>query len=257
MSIRREEEIFIFFLLLRLKKIKFSFPLMVFDRKTWLFIFLAGLFVTNVVTAELISNKLISIPISFTFWGYSLGPFRTIMGILPWPVVFLLTDLLNEFYGHKAVRRLSWITAGLILYCFFLVGIALKIPSVTIPGATLADDRSFHLVFGQAQMVIVGSVAAFLLSQLLDALLFKWIKEKTGKRFIWLRSTGSTVVSQCIDSYVVLFIGFVLPGNLEFSDFLKIAPTNYGLKLLIGISLTPLIYVGHYAVRKYLKDSQG
>ncbi len=228
---------------------------MVFDRKTWLFIFLSGLFITNVVTAELISNKLISIPISGSFLGISFGPFKTIMGILPWPIVFLLTDLLNEFYGHKAVRKLSWITAGLILYCFFVVGIALNIPAVSIPGSSLADDRSFRLVFGQAQMVIVGSVAAFLLSQLLDAFLFKWIKGKTGNRLIWLRSTGSTIVSQCIDSYVVLFIGFVLPGNLSFSDFLTIAPTNYGLKLLIGIALTPLIYAGHYAVRKYLKET--
>lgn len=229
---------------------------MVFDRKTWLFIFLSGLFITNVVTAELISNKLISIPISGSLWGFEFGPFKTIMGILPWPIVFLLTDLLNEFYGHKVVRKLSWITSGLILYCFLIVGIALNIPAVSVPGSSLADDHSFRLVFGQAQMVIIGSVAAFLLSQLLDALLFKWIKDKTGKRFIWLRSTGSTIVSQLIDSYVVLFIGFVLPGNLSFSDFLSIAPTNYGLKLLIGIGLTPLIYAGHYAVRKYLKETQ-
>jgi hypothetical protein len=223
-----------------------------FDRKTWLFIILAGLFITNAVTAELISNKLIAVPISFWLFGHKIGPLVTVVGILPWPVVFLLTDLLNEFYGAKTVRRLSWVTSGLILYCFILVGVSLQIPAMEIPNSTLADNKSYNLVFGQAQMVIVGSIAAFLLSQLLDASLFKWIKSKTGNRFIWLRSTGSTVISQLIDSYVVLFIGFVVPGAMSFSDYLTIAPTNYLLKLFIGMALTPLIYAGHYSVKKIL-----
>ncbi len=223
-----------------------------FDRKTWLFIVLAGLFITNAVTAELISNKLISIPIAFNVFGHKIGPLVTVIGILPWPVVFLLTDLLNEFYGAKTVRKLSWITSGLILYCFIIVGVSLKIPALEIPNSSLADNRSYNLVFGQAQMLIVGSIAAFLFSQLLDASLFKWIKSKTGDRFIWLRSTGSTLVSQLVDSYIVLFIGFVLPGAMTWNDFLSIAPTNYLLKLLIGLALTPLIYVGHYTVKKYL-----
>ena len=226
-----------------------------FDRKTWLFIILSGLFVTNAVTAELISNKLISIPIQVDFLGLKFGPFVTVIGILPWPFVFLLTDLLNEFYGYKTVRKLSWITAGLILYCFLIVGISLKIPAVELPGTSLADNKSYTMVFGQAQMVIVGSIIAFLLSQLMDAYLFSWIKSKTGDKYIWLRSTGSTVISQLVDSYVVLFIGFVITGNMSFQDYLMIAPTNYILKLLIGVALTPLIYAGHFSVRKYLSKA--
>lgn len=228
---------------------------MSFDRKTWLFIILSGLFITNAVTAELISNKLISIPIQGSLFGYAFGPFTTVIGILPWPFVFLLTDLLNEFYGFKAVRKLSWITAGLILFCFVIVGISLQIPALELPGSSLADNKSYNLVFGQAQMVIIGSILAFLFSQLLDASLFKWIKSKTGDKFIWLRSTGSTVISQLVDSYIVLFVGFVLTGNMKFSDYLVIAPTNYILKLLIGLALTPLIYAGHYAIRKYLSNT--
>jgi uncharacterized integral membrane protein (TIGR00697 family) len=210
------------------------------------------MFITCAITAELISNKLIEIPIQFNLFGNEMGPFTTIVGVLPWPIVFLLTDLMNEFYGNKAVKRLSWITAGLIAFCFLIVTLAMEIPAKDIPGSTLATDSEFNKVFGQARMVIVGSIAAFLFSQLLDVVVFHWIKERTGNRFIWLRSTGSTVLSQLIDSYLVLYIGFVLPGNMSFSDYMTIAPTNYVLKLIIAISLTPLIYLGHFAVKRYL-----
>ena len=223
------------------------------ERRQWLFIFLVGLFVTNAVTAELISNKLIQIPVSFSFLGTKLGPFTTIIGILPWPVVFILTDLMNEFYGQKSVRRVSWITAILIGYCFIIIGLSMQIPAHEIPGSKLADNASYNKVFGQAQMVIIGSIVAFLVSQLLDAFVFDWIKRKTGNRFIWLRSTGSTLISQLIDSYIVLYIGFVLGGSLSFSEYMKIAPTNYILKMVIALSLTPLIYLGHFLVRRYLK----
>lgn len=219
-------------------------------RREWLFIFLSGLFVTNAVTAELISNKLIEIPIRLEWLGWSAGPFVTIIGILPWPVVFLLTDLLNEFYGKAAVRRLSWITAALIAYCFVIVFIALRIPAKEIPG--LATDAEFTAVFGQAPWIIAGSISAFMLSQLLDATLFQRIKSATGNRMIWLRSTGSTVISQLLDSMVVLYIGFVLPGKMSFSQFAEVAPVNYVLKLIIALLLTPVIYAGHWAVRRYL-----
>lgn len=222
------------------------------EKRIWLFVFLAGLFVTNAVTAELISNKLIEIPISFSIGNYKIGPFLTIVGILPWPIVFLLTDILNEFYGPKAVRRLSWITSILIGYCFLIVTITMSIPAYELPGSDLANTKSYNQVFGQAQMVIIGSISAFLISQLLDAFVFDVIKKKTGNRFIWLRSTGSTLISQLIDSFIVLYIGFVLPGKIAYSDYFNLAFTNYTLKIFIAISLTPLIYVGHYAVKKML-----
>ncbi|MEN9395196.1 MAG: hypothetical protein RL362_1417 [Bacteroidota bacterium] len=224
-------------------------------RREWTFIFLAGMMITNAVTAELISSKLIDIPIQFSLGNFSFGPFTTIVGVLPWPIVFILTDLLNEFYGEKAIRRLSWISAAMIAYCFLIVTIALKIPASTIvKGNGLADDNNFNIVFGQANWVIFGSITAFLLSQLLDTYLFHWIKNKTGNRMIWLRSTGSTVLSQMIDSIVVLYIGFVLPGKITWSEFIQIFPVNYSLKLIIAISLTPIIYLGHWAMKKWLKS---
>jgi uncharacterized integral membrane protein (TIGR00697 family) len=222
------------------------------EKRIWIFVFLAGLFITNAVTAELISNKLIEIPISFSIGDFKIGPFITIVGILPWPVVFLLTDLLNEFYGQKAVRRISWITAILIAYCFVIVTLTLGIPAFELPGAELANTKAYNQVFGQAQMVIIGSITAFLVSQLLDAFVFDAIKKRTGNRFIWLRSTGSTLISQLIDSFIVLYIGFVLPGKIKLADFSSLAFTNYSLKILVAISLTPLIYLGHYIMKKVL-----
>jgi uncharacterized integral membrane protein (TIGR00697 family) len=130
------------------------------------------------------------------------------------------------------------------------VVLALKIPAYEVDG--LATDAEFKKVFGQAPWIIVGSIAAFLISQLLDATVFQWIKSRTGNKMIWLRSTGSTVLSQLIDSFIVLYIGFVLPGNMSWSTFAEIGPTNYVLKLLIAVALTPLIYAGHWGVRRYL-----
>jgi queuosine precursor transporter len=223
-------------------------------RREWLFVALAGFFITNAVTAELISNKLIDVPISFNLFGGQFGPFVTIIGILPWPVVFLATDIINEFYGEKAIRRLSWITSALIAYCFLIVIISMAIPANTSISPNTATDAEYNKVFGQSRWVIVGSITAFLFSQILDATLFHWIKSKTGNRMIWLRSTGSTVISQLFDSYIVLYIGFILPGTLPMSAFWEIAPTNYVFKLIIAIALTPLIYLGHYLVRKYLGE---
>jgi len=221
-------------------------------RREWLFIFLACFFVTNAVTAELISNKLIDIPIQFNLFGKQVGPFSTIIGVLPWPLVFLATDLINEFYGIKAVRRLSWITAIMIAYCFIVVILSMAIPANTAISPNTSTDLEYNKVFGQSRWVIVGSIVAFLFSQILDATIFHWIKNKTGNKYIWLRSTGSTVVSQLFDSFIVLYVGFVLPGTLPLASLWEIAPTNYVLKLIIAIALTPLIYLGHWGVRRYL-----
>lgn len=213
-------------------------------RKDIVYVILAGIFITNALVAELIGGKLIYI-----------GDVVMSLGILPWPIVFITTDLINEYFGEKGVKKLSFITAGLIAYTFFLLLIGLQIPAVK--GDGLITDEQFSAVFGQSMWIIVGSITAFLVSQLIDVTIFHFVKNRTGKKMIWLRSTGSTVISQLFDSFIVLGIAFWLPGKIDTKMFVASALTGYTVKLLIAVGLTPFIYLGHYLIEKYLaKDGK-
>lgn len=213
-------------------------------RKDIVYVILAGIFITNALVAELIGGKLIYI-----------GDVVMSLGILPWPIVFITTDLINEYFGEKGVKKLSFITAGLIAYTFLLLLIGLQIPAVK--GDGLITDEQFSAVFGQSMWIIVGSITAFLVSQLIDVTIFHFVKNRTGKKMIWLRSTGSTVISQFFDSFIVLGIAFWLPGKIDTKMFIASALTGYTVKLLIAVGLTPFIYLGHYLIEKYLaKDGK-
>ncbi|HRG51368.1 MAG TPA: queuosine precursor transporter [Bacteroidia bacterium] len=213
------------------------------SKRELIFIIMAGIFITNAVVAELIGGKLIQI-----------GPFIMSIGIIPWPVVFLTTDLINEYYGKDGVRRLSIITASLIAYAFVILFVAIKVPAAA--GISTVSDEQFYAVFGQSLWIIVASIIAFLISQFVDVFIFWLLRDKTGSRMIWLRSTGSTAISQLIDTFIVLGIAFWLPGKMTTSIFLNAALTNYTFKLLIAITLTPVIYLGHNLVEKYLGDDE-
>jgi len=211
------------------------------SKKDLVFIILAGIFITNAVTAELIGGKLIQI-----------GPFVMSIGILPWPIVFLTTDLINEYFGKQGVKKLSYITAGLIAYSFLVLFLAISIPAAK--GISPVNDEQFYAVFGQSMWIIVGSIIAFLVSQLIDVTVFSYFKNKTGNKMIWLRTTGSTIISQLFDSFIVLGIAFWLPGKINSETFLSSALTGYTFKLGTAIALTPLIYLGHHLIKKYLAE---
>jgi hypothetical protein len=219
------------------------------SRKDSIFIILAGIFITNAVVAEVIGSKLIT-----------LGPFTLSMGILPWPVVFLTTDLINEYFGRNGVRRLSLLTAALIAYSFIVIFFAMRVPASPFSNV---QDAEFNKVLGQSQLIIVGSIIAFLVSQLVDVFVFWFLRDKTGGKMLWLRATGSTVISQLVDSFIVLGIAFYLPDVFNFYDkpvdklmtfnqFIAIGFTGYAFKLAIAVGLTPLIYAVHAAIDRYL-----
>jgi uncharacterized integral membrane protein (TIGR00697 family) len=208
------------------------------SRRDIVYLALAGFFVTNAILAELTGGKL------FTF-----GPFSLSVGVIPWPVVFIATDLINEYFGREGVKRLTFMTIGLIVYAFVILFLVMQVPAASFSPVT---DAQFQAVFGQSLWIIIGSVIAFALSQLVDVAVFWLVRHKTGGKFLWMRATGSTVVSQLIDSIVIIGIAFWLPGKIQTSEFLTVAASNYSFKLVIALGVTPLLYAGHAAIDRYL-----
>ncbi len=208
------------------------------SRRDIVYMALAGFFVTNAILGELTGGKL------FTF-----GPFTLSIGVIPWPVVFIATDLINEYFGRDGVKRLTLMTIALIVYAFIVLLLSIQVPAASFSPVT---DAQFQAVFGQSLWIIVGSVTAFALSQLVDVGVFWLVRHRTGGRYLWMRATGSTVVSQLIDSIVIIAIAFWLPGKVKTSEFLTVAASNYSFKLIVALSITPLLYAGHAAIDRFL-----
>ncbi len=208
------------------------------SRKDLVYLILSGLFVCNAILGEVLGGKLIQV-----------GPYVMSMGVIPWPIVFLSTDLMNEYFGKPGVRRLTFLTVGLILYAFLIIFGAMSVPAAEV---SPVQDHEFSIVFGQSLWIIVGSVVAFLASQLTDVVVFWLFRDRTNGKHLWLRATGSTAVSQLIDTFVILGIAFWLPGKIPTNAFLSLAFANYTYKFLIAVGLTPLIYVAHGAIDRYL-----
>lgn len=208
------------------------------SRRDIVYLALAGFFVTNAILGEVTGGKL-----------FTLGPFTMSIGVIPWPVVFITTDLINEYFGRDGVRRLTFMTIGLIAYAFVVLFLSIQVPAASFSPVT---DAQFQAVFGQSLWIIAGSIIAFALSQLVDVGVFWLIRHKTGGKFLWLRATGSTVVSQLIDSVVIIGVAFWLPGKVQTSEFLIVAGANYSYKLIIALAVTPLLYLGHSMIDRYL-----
>ncbi|MEQ9443063.1 MAG: queuosine precursor transporter [Cyclobacteriaceae bacterium] len=242
------------------------------SKRTNLFIVLSGIFLTNALIAELIGVKIFSledtlgvsraqIPLLENF----VLDFNLSAGVVLWPVVFITTDIINEYYGKKGVRKISFLTAGFIAYAFIVISIStvlspadfwLDVNSQDAEGNPFNMNFAFNKVYTQGLGIIVGSLCAFLLGQLLDVFVFQQLRRITGSNKIWLRATGSTLASQLIDSYLVLFIAFYLlaPANSRWTlaQVISVGIVNYSYKFIIAIVLTPLLYVAHYIIDRYL-----
>lgn len=234
-------------------------------RSNLLFLLLCSFFVTNVILAEFIGVKVFALgptlgtaPIAWSIFGNQ-GTLDLTAGVMLWPVVFVLTDIINEYFGGKGVRLISWLTTGLIIYAFGFAYLAIHLsPASWWPGAMQAQgvpdqQAAFAALFGQGMWAIGGSITAFLLGQLIDVRIFHAIRRRTGERWIWLRATGSTLISQCIDTFVVLYIMFVLgPQHWPLDRFFAIACVNYLYKVIIAILMTPVIYGIHRLIEGWL-----
>jgi uncharacterized integral membrane protein (TIGR00697 family) len=235
------------------------------SRQARLFIALAVLFITNALIAEFVGVKIFALedtlgmaPFDWRLFGQS-GSLSFTAGVMLWPIVFIMTDIINEHFGVRGVRLISWLAVGFIGYAFLFAYLAIALA----PAAwwiTIGADRgvpdmqaAFASVFGQGLWTIAGSITAFLVGQLIDVAVFQRIRRATGERLIWLRATGSTAVSQLVDSFIVLYIAFVLgPQQWPIPLFLAVGTVNYLYKLSMAIALIPLLYVGRRLIRAYL-----
>ena len=196
--------------------------------------------------------------------GYKLD-FNLTAGVLNWPIVFIISDIINEYYGVKGVKIISYLTAALIAYAFMILYGATSLPpaqfwldinSVDGQGKSLNINNAFGLILRQGMGIMLGSIIAFLFGQILDALIFRKLRQMTTNKFLWIRATGSTLVSQLIDSFVVLFIAFFVFGKWPMSQVLAVASVNYIYKFIIAVMMTPVIYLIHFAVDKYLGKNE-
>ena len=235
------------------------------DRAVRLFIALAAFFCANAVLAEFIGVKIFALedtlriaPLQWNLFGQS-GSLNFTAGTIIWPIVFIMTDTVNEYFGKRGVRIVSWLAAGLVAYGFVFAYLAIHLA----PAAWWVDaakdqgvpdyQAAYAAIFGQGMWIIVGSLVAFLVGQLVDVRVFHRIRRRTGERHAWLRATGSTAVSQLVDSFVVLYIAFVLgPQHWPTSLFLAVGTLNYAYKMLAAIALIPLLYLARAGIHRYL-----
>jgi len=222
-----------------------------------MYLWLAMFFVASLLVADIVGIKLFRIPLPFPILGFE--AIEHTCGMLTFPITFLLTDLINEHYGARAARRITWIGFAAAAYVFLIINIAQAMPYLDAPYNV--SPAEFDAIFGSAKIMYVASLSAYLVGQMSDIAVFGFIRRLTGERFVWLRATGSTVISQFIDSFVVSYLAFSLgrelfpdPANpaAPVSAIPAIALTGYALKFVLAIAMTPLIYLGRRMMRRYV-----
>ncbi|SHL10344.1 hypothetical protein SAMN02746009_02111 [Hymenobacter psychrotolerans DSM 18569] len=226
-------------------------------KKQQLYLVLSGIFIVNALLAEIIGVKIFSVEALMGLPG------NLTAGVLIWPVVFVTTDIINEYFGKEGVLRVSYLTVALILFAFVVIYATTRLPPAAFwldvnrtddQGHPFNIDFAYQSIFRQGLGIITGSITAFGIGQVLDATVFQALRRATGGRYVWLRATGSTLVSQLVDSFVVLFVAFYLFGNWTLDQVLSVANTNYWYKFAAAILLTPVLYLAHFLIDRYLGD---
>ena len=214
---------------------------MTIDKKTKLFIILGGFFIANALVAEFIGSKLFSLEdslgmpkLDISLFGIEHLSFNLTCGVLLWPMVFLIAyTFLMVLLAMKTAPFDLWENSGQ----------AVQIDSMQV---------AYNKVFGQGLWIIIGSLVAFLVGQLIDVWVFHWIKLKSGEKHLWLRSTGSTLISQLVDSFVVLIIAFHIGNKWPLALVFAVGIVNYIYKFTVAMALTPLLYLLHNRIDRYL-----
>ncbi|MEY4739751.1 MAG: hypothetical protein RLZZ05_1135 [Bacteroidota bacterium] len=239
------------------------------DKSTRLFLILSGFFIANVIIAEVVGVKLFSLeqtlgmaPANLTLLGESGLGFTLSAGTLTWPIVFIMTDIINEYYGFRGVKFLSILTAAIIGFAFIVFYAAIHLaPDNYWIGSQKQNgvpdmQAGYAQILGQGMSIIFASLTAFLVGQMADATVFKKIKIITGEKGIWMRATLSTLVSQLIDTFVVGYIYLYFSIGFSFPRVTAIGLTGYSYKFIVAIICTPLVYLAHNLIESYLGKSK-
>lgn len=213
-----------------------------FDRSHKIFVWMTGIFLTCLIIANLTGSMLFSFRLS-----YLKDPVLLSAGIIPFPVTFILTDLLNEFYGKQGARFVTFVGFGMSILVFLFLSIGGVLP---VDPRTVMPFETYKTVAALYSGMFVASLTAYLIGQLLDIQVFHLFRSITKHRFIWLRATGSTVISQLFDSLIVTSVAFW--GQMPMETILQLAMGNYTWKFVIAVAITPLLYLGHMLLRRLM-----
>lgn len=214
-----------------------------------LFVVLCAIFVTALVLADIVGGKLIAVP-ALSVFGLALPAMVVSAGIIPFPVTFVLTDIINEFYGQSGARFVTFLGLGMAILAALLLYVTRVLPAA--PHSPISGPM-FQAVFGLSGRLFLGSLVAYLVGQMLDIQVFGFLRKIAKERYLWLRATGSTVVSQLVDSFIVLFITFA--GKLSTAEIVQVGLSNYAIKFVVAIALTPVCYLAHSLVSRLLKTN--
>ena len=217
---------------------------MVFDLNTEkskkIYLYLAAIFIAALVVCNLIANKFITIDLGFKTFVISAG-------VLPYPITFLITDILSEIYGKKKTARIVWAGFGASL---FVLGVLLLAQQFTAIEASPVNDDTFNMVFGNSWRVIFASMTAYLCAQLVDVRIYHFWKEKTAGKHLWLRNNFSTVFSQLVDTTLVVCVLFL--GIRSNSEIIQFILDGWLFKMLCAFIDTPLLYASTAFIRNKL-----
>lgn len=201
-----------------------------------IYVSISAAFSVIVVVTNLLSSKMVAMPL--------LGGFAIPFGILTYPLTFLLSDLVTEIFGSQKARAMVYTGMACSLLCLGIVQCALSLPS-----ADAEMQKSWQMVFGISKFVILGSLTAYIVGQILDIQLYALIRRWTGERFLWLRCNGSTLLSQMVDTLIVNTIHLYWGLGLDYQTIVQIMLFSYCYKAFFAVANTPLFYLLVYLAK--------
>jgi queuosine precursor transporter len=203
-----------------------------------LLIVLTAVFVSSLILGDVIGGKTIATP---------LGPIS--VGILPFPITFLLTDVVNDFYGRKGARFITLTGFAMAVFAWLVLQIGTYL---RIDDTTYFTQAEFQKIFGGSAQLFVASSLAYLIGQFLDIYVFQFWKRLTQSKYLWVRATGSTLLSQIVDTVVINVIFWRWATTRDYSWIFQKCGREYLIKVVVALALTPAVYALHALVTGWL-----